>query len=136
VIKVGILLKEKKSYTCPKDVFVVEIKSSQQDFASDHKWQKYLHFCHYFCFTIPSDDLDLIKTIEQTTNWEVGILLIDFKGKVKENLSYPVEVYRYPIKLKPSSVSLIYETLYERVLNWSDSGAGADDNGNDEGEEI
>ncbi|BAQ63177.1 hypothetical protein GM3708_3583 (plasmid) [Geminocystis sp. NIES-3708] len=113
------------SYKRPKDVFVVEIKSSQQDFASDHKWQKYLHFCHYFCFAIPSDDLDLIKTISQTTNDKVGILLIDFKGGVRENLSYPVEVYRYPIKLKPSSVSLIYETLYERVLNWSASGSGS-----------
>lgn len=86
------------SYKRPKDVFIVEIKSSQQDFISDHKWHKYLNFCHYFCFAIPSQNLSLIKMIEETTNSEVGILLIDLMAEVNEHLSYPVEIYRYPKK--------------------------------------
>lgn len=109
------------SYKKPKDIFVVEIKSSLSDFKSDRKWENYLNFCHYFCFAIPKHDAELRKAIEDNTDSEVGILEIDFESGVKENMGYLVDVHRRPSKLKPDSVSLVYETLYERVLNWSGS---------------
>lgn len=109
------------SYKRPKDVFVVEIKSSLSDFESDLKWENYLNFCHYFCFAIPKHDAELRKAIEDQTDLEVGILEVDFKSEIMDNMSYLVDVHRQPKKLKPNSTSLVYETLYERVLNWSGS---------------
>ena len=109
------------SYKKPKDVFGVEIKSSLSDFESDRKWEHYLNFCHYFCFAIPKQDAELRKAIEDNTDSDVGILEVDFKSGVMENMGYIVDVHRKPKKLKPKSISLVYETLYERVLNWSGS---------------
>lgn len=113
------------SYKKPKDVFGIEIKSSLSDFQSDRKWEHYLNFCHYFCFAIPKHDAELRKAIENNTDSEVGIIEIDFESGVTENMGYLVDVHRRPKKLQPSSISLVYETLYERVLNWS----GSDKNG-------
>lgn len=33
-------------------IWVVEIKSSRQDFMSDHKWQDYLEYCDRFYFAV------------------------------------------------------------------------------------
>lgn len=115
------------SYKKPKDVFCIEIKSSLADFQGDEKWENYLNFCHYFCFAIPKYDDELRKAIESNTDTEVGILEVDFKSGVMDNMGYLVDVYRKPKKLKPKSVSLVYETLYERVLNWSGSDSNSDD---------
>jgi DNA repair protein MmcB-like len=105
------------SYKRPKDVFVVEIKSSLSDFEFDTKWENYLNFCHYFCFAIPSNDDNLKEAIELRT--EAGILLVDMNSEISDNLTYPVIVYRQPKKNEGSSISLVYETLYERILGWS-----------------
>ncbi|EAW35166.1 MmcB family DNA repair protein [Lyngbya sp. PCC 8106] len=107
------------SYKRPKDVFGVEIKSCLADFEADNKWENYLNFCHYFCFAIPQSDEELRETIETQT--DAGILLVDFTSEIEENLSYPVAVYRSPQSRSGSSVSLVYETLYERILGWSGS---------------
>jgi hypothetical protein len=107
------------SYKRPKDVFAVEIKSCLADFEADNKWENYLNFCHYFCFAIPHSDEELKEAIEIQT--DAGILLIDLTAEIQEDMSYPVTVYRQPQKLKGQSVSLVYETLYERILGWSGS---------------
>lgn len=109
------------SYKRPKDVFVVEIKSSLSDFKSDRKWEHYFNFCHYFCFAILGGDLELRKAIEDNTDTEVGILEINFNSKITDDIGYKVNVYRQPKRLKPDLVSLVYETLYERVVGWSSS---------------
>ena len=109
------------SYKKPKDVFGIEIKSSLSDFDSDRKWEHYLNFCHYFCFAIEGGNLELRKAIEDNTDAEIGILEIDFNSKITDDIGYKVNVYRQPKRLKPDSVNLVYETLYERVLGWSGS---------------
>ena len=109
------------SFKKPKDVFGVEIKSSLHDFESDRKWENYLQFCDFFCFAIPDNDKDLLKAIEEKTDSEVGILVIDFESGLQSNEAYLVEMVRKPKRLPGQSKSLLYETLYERVLNWSDS---------------
>ncbi|MGL5831794.1 MAG: MmcB family DNA repair protein [Waterburya sp.] len=109
------------SYGKPKDIFGVEIKSSLSDLMSDRKWEHYLNFCHYFCFAILGGDLELRKAIEDNTDTEVGILEINFNSKITDDIGYKVNVYRQPKRLKPDLVSLVYETLYERVVGWSSS---------------
>lgn len=110
------------SYKKPKDVFGVEIKSSLHDFESDRKWENYLHFCDYFCFAIFGGKSELRKAIEDNTDTKVGILEIDFSSRITYNTGhYTVNVYRKPKRLKPDSVSSIYETLYERIVGWSGS---------------
>ena len=108
------------SYKKPKDVFGVEIKSSLSDMMSDRKWEHYLNFCHYFCFATLGDK-KLVRAIEDNTDTKVGILEIDFNSKITDDIGYKVKVYRKPKRLSPDSVSLVYETLYERVLGWSGS---------------
>ena len=110
------------SFKKPKDVFGVEIKSSLQDFESDRKWENYLHFCDFFCFAILVGDLELKEAIEEHTDTNIGILEINFNSRITNNLEhYTVNLYRQPKRLKPDSVSLIYETLYERLAGWSGS---------------
>lgn len=115
------------SYKRPKDIFVVEIKSSLSDFESDTKWENYLNFCHYFCFAIPKHDDDLKKAVELRT--EAGILLVDMTSEITDEMAYPVIVHRKPKKTEGSSISLVYETLYERILGWS--GSDEDREGNE-----
>jgi hypothetical protein len=112
------------SYKRPKDIFAVEIKSCLSDFESDIKWENYLNFCHYFCFAIPKHDDDLLSAIELRT--DAGILLVDLNAQIQENATYRVEMYRQPIKTEGGSISLVYETLYERVLGWSGSEKNVD----------
>ncbi|MEB3281400.1 MAG: hypothetical protein VKK42_21010 [Lyngbya sp.] len=50
-----------------------------------------------------------------------GCVLVDFTSEIEDNWSYPVAVYRPPQRWEGSSVSLVYETLYERILGWSGS---------------
>jgi hypothetical protein len=109
------------SYKKPKDIFGVEIKSNLSDLMSDRKWENYLNFCHYFCFAIIGGDLELRKAIEDSTDTEVGILEVNFNSKITKDIGYKVNVYRQPKRLKPDLVSLVYETLYERVVGWSGS---------------
>ena len=107
------------SFKRPKDVFGVEIKSSLSDFESDRKWENYLNFCDYFCFAIPREDTELWKAIEDKTDSEIGILAIDFDRQLQAGGVYKVEILRKPKRLEGSSKSLIYETLYERLVGWS-----------------
>lgn len=123
------------SFKKPKDVFGVEIKSSLSDFESDRKWENYLNFCDYFCFAIArrknkyqtdEEYKTLLQSIEDRTNSEVGILVVDYQkvSQINEtpgvyDFAYPVEIIRKPKRLAGSSKSLIYETLYERLAGWS-----------------
>lgn len=115
------------SYKKPKDIFAIEIKSSLHDFQSDRKWENYLHFCDYFCFAIMKGDRELRKAIEEHIDTNIGILEIDYNSRITNRTKYyngeyyRVDVYRRPKRLKPDSVSLIYETLYERFAGWSSS---------------
>ncbi len=36
-------------------IWIIEIKSSLQDFRSDQKWHEYRDYCDYFSFAIPTD---------------------------------------------------------------------------------
>ena len=125
------------SFKRPKDVFGVEIKSSLSDFESDRKWENYLNFCDFFCFAIARQKIKyqtdeeyktLLQSIEDRTNSEVGILVVDYQRVSQMNetpgvydFAYPVEIIRKPKRLAGSSKSLIYETLYERLAGWSGS---------------
>ncbi|MEM7757610.1 MAG: MmcB family DNA repair protein [Cyanobacteria bacterium P01_A01_bin.40] len=115
------------SFKKPKDVFGVEIKSSLHDFESDRKWENYLHFCDFFCFAILGGDSELREAIEEHTDTNIGILEINFNSRIANSTKYyngeyyRVDVYRRPKRLKSDSVSLIYETLYERLAGWSGS---------------
>ena len=107
------------SFKKPKDIFVVEIKSSMSDFSTDEKWQNYLNFCDYFCFAIPKHESELVETIELAT--DAGILLVDFNSEIESSIAYPVKVHRKPKKKTGRFKHLIYETLYERLLHWTGS---------------
>lgn len=111
------------SFKKPKDIFVVEIKSSLQDFEQDNKWKAYLNFCDYFCFAIPKGDEQLRELVELSILDFVGILLVDLDAEPDNELSYPVTVYRKPKKADkkygPKFKHLVYETLYERLLHWT-----------------
>ncbi len=115
------------SFKKPKDIFVVEIKSSLQDFEQDNKWKAYLNFCDYFCFAIPKGDEKLRELVELSILDFVGILLVDLDAEPDNDLGYPVTVYRKPLKADkkygPKFKHLVYETLYERLLRWT----GTDD---------
>jgi hypothetical protein len=55
-------------------VWIVEIKSSAQDFLSDHKWHEYGDYCDRFAFAIPVEmQRDLIPQ-------EAGLLVADQFG--------------------------------------------------------
>ena len=133
------------SFKRPKDVFGVEIKSSLSDFLGDkptawltqRKWENYLNFCDFFCFAIArqknkyqtdEEYKTLLQSIENRTNSEVGILVVDYQKVSQMNetpgvydFAYPVEIIRKPKRLAGNSKSLIYETLYERLAGWSGS---------------
>ena len=68
------------SFKKPKDIFVVEIKSSLQDFEQDNKWKAYLNFCDYFCFAIPKSDEKLRELVE--------LSIFDFVGGNRRLVSY------------------------------------------------
>jgi hypothetical protein len=123
-LRIDFLAVVRWSYKRPKDILAVEIKSCLQDFESDLKWENYLNFCHYFCFAIPRHDVNLKEAIESRT--DAGILFVDFEAPIQENATYPIELYRQPTKLEGSLISLVYETLYERVLGWSGSDLNED----------
>jgi hypothetical protein len=120
-LRIDFLAVVRWSYKRPKDIFAVEIKSCLGDFESDLKWENYLNFCHYFCFAIPRHHEDLKEAISSSGVTDAGILLVDFDAPIQENATYPVELYRQPTKIEGSSINLVYETLYERVLGWSGS---------------
>ena len=99
------------SFKRPKDIFILEIKSSLHDFESDNKWENYLNFADFFCFAIPEDNYELIKAVEMNSFNFVGILLINLEDK-------SIKIHRKPIKQTPQHSCLLYENLYERVLGW------------------
>jgi len=37
------------------EIYIVEVKSSLEDFRSDQKWPDYLDFCDYFAFAVSED---------------------------------------------------------------------------------
>lgn len=110
------------SFRRPKDIFAVEVKSCLQDFAADYKWTNYLNFCHYFCFAIPLQDVDLLAAVKKISDARIGILGIDFQSEISEDAAYPVQIIKTAQKLetKPNKINLVYETLYERVLGWKE----------------
>jgi len=120
------------SLKLPKDLIGVEIKSCLADFKADKKWEEYLDFCHYFCFAIPAKNQELLASIESCVPKSIGILGVDLSASLhSSNLSYPVQVIRKPQKQKAEKISLVYETLYERVLGWSGSDESNHNEGND-----
>ncbi|GAH65878.1 unnamed protein product [marine sediment metagenome] len=65
---------------------IFEIKSSRSDFTGDHKWQKYLKYCHTFSFVCP---YGLIQKNDVPPG--IGILWI-YKWKHKKQIVWSKEV--------------------------------------------
>lgn len=71
-----------------RSVTIVEVKSGWQDFAADHKWQRYLPFCNQFYFAV-SDALwdthaDRLK--EALAGSGAGIIVCRTGGPVRKVL--------------------------------------------------
>lgn len=104
-----------------KDLFVVEVKTHIAELQM-HKWEEYLDFCNYFCFACPQGDNQLIEAIQETARRipSAGILVADFSSLPRgQGLLYPCSIIKFPIRQKGKKASVVYETLYERVMGWS-----------------
>ena len=104
-----------------KDLFVVEVKTHIAELQM-HRWEEYLDFCNYFCFACPQGDAKLLEVIQETAGRipSVGILVVDFSSLPQgQGLIYPCSIIKFPIRQKGKKASLVYETLYERVMGWS-----------------
>ena len=104
-----------------KDLFVVEVKTHVAELQM-HRWEEYLDFCNYFCFACPQGDAKLLEVIQETARRipSVGILVADFSSLPQgQGLIYPCSIIKFPIRQKGKKASLVYETLYERVMGWS-----------------
>lgn len=53
---------------------IVEVKSSKQDFLTDHKFERYLPFANKFYFCADSETLGFIKEQIKDTHPEIGLL--------------------------------------------------------------
>ncbi len=104
-----------------KDLFVVEVKTHIAELQM-HRWEEYLDFCNYFCFACPQGDAQLLEVIRETARRipSVGILVTDFSSLPQgQSLIYPCSIIKFPIRQKGKKASVVYETLYERVMGWS-----------------
>lgn len=105
-----------------KDLFLVEVKTHISELKVQHRWEEYLDFCNYFCFACPKGDTQLLKAIQETASTipSMGILVVDFSSIPQgESLIYPCSILKFPVRQKGKKVSLVYETLYERIMGWS-----------------
>ena len=87
-----------------------------------HRWEEYLDFCNYFCFACPQGDAQLLEAIQETARRipSVGILVVDFDSLPQgQGLIYPCSIIKFPIRQKGKKASVVYETLYERIMGWS-----------------
>ncbi len=55
-------------------ISIIEIKSSVEDFRSDHKWPDYLEYCNRFYFAVPADFPQALIPEDQ------GLLVADAYG--------------------------------------------------------
>lgn len=105
-----------------KDLFLVEVKTHISELSVQHNWQEYLDLCNYLCFACPSGHTQLLEIMEETARTipAIGILVVDFSCSPQaQNLIYPCSLIKSPIRQKGKKASLVYETLYERVMGWS-----------------
>lgn len=109
------------SLKIPKDLFVVEVKSSLDDLEVNNNWREYLAYSNYFCLACPLDNPKLLKAIKKiSSQFEfIGILGVDFSDKLNDFFVYPIQVIKRPEHHQGNKITSIYETLYERVLGWS-----------------
>jgi hypothetical protein len=71
-------------------VWIVEIKSSLEDFRADHKWQEYREYCDRFCFAIPPVmDPGIIPV-------DAGLIIADQYGAeiIRETARHPLHASR------------------------------------------
>lgn len=104
-----------------KDLFVIEVKTRLADLQVDRKWENYLDYCNYFCFACPQE-ADLLKATQAMAEKipSAGILAVDFSSPPQgESLIYPCSIVKFPLRQKGKKTSLVYETLYERIMGWS-----------------
>lgn len=105
-----------------KDLFVVEVLTHISELQMQHKWSDYLDFCNYFCLACPKGDTILLEAIQETAKTipSIGILVIDFSSPPQgQNALYPCSIIKFPVRQKGKKASVVFETLYERVMGWS-----------------
>jgi hypothetical protein len=106
----------------PKDLFGVKIISCMDDLEYFANWEDYSEYCNYLCFASPLDNtelLDVLRDIASQFDF-IGILGIDFSAKLNDLIAYPIQVIRYSRRLTGNNISLVYETLYEQALGWTE----------------
>ena len=105
-----------------KDLFLVEVKTHISELQVQHKWEEYLDFCNYFCLACPKGDIQLLEAIQGTASTipSMGILVVDFSSIPQgQSFIYPCSILKFPVRQKGKKASVIYETLYERIMGWS-----------------
>lgn len=62
-------------------IAIVEIKSSKQDFDTDHKWHEYLEMCNKFYFCSDRKTIEHIKSVVDKTPYKkrVGLIVVDLE---------------------------------------------------------
>ena len=104
-----------------KDLFVVEVMTHISQLQQLHQWSEYLDFCNYFCFACPLANTQLLEAIQETARIipSMGILVVDFSSLPQgQSLTYPCSIIKFPVRLQGKKTSLVYETLYERIMGW------------------
>lgn len=71
-----------------REVTIVEVKSGWQDFAADHKWQRYLPFCNQFYFAVSDAlwDTHADRLREAVAGTGAGIIVCRVGGPVRKVL--------------------------------------------------
>lgn len=71
-----------------RSVTIVEVKSGWQDFAADHKWQRYLPFCNQFYFAVSDAlwDTHADRLREAVAGSGAGIMVCRVGGPVRKVL--------------------------------------------------
>lgn len=87
--------------TMKRKLTIVEVKSGWQDFAADHKWQRYLSACHqfYFCFTdaLWESHADRIRAVIAGSG--AGVIVAGMNGSVRKVLPAPKRTMNVMLKL-------------------------------------
>ncbi len=105
-----------------KDLFLVEVKTHLAELQVPHKWSDHLDYCNYFCFACPKGDPMLLEAIQETAVSipSIGILIFDFSSPPQgQSAIYPCSISKFPVRQKGKKASVVFETLYERVMGWS-----------------
>jgi len=105
----------------PKLILAAAARSCLADFEADSHWEAYRSLCHYFSFAIPKKDVALRQAIIDTLPSHIGILTVDLEATPTHHgaIAFPVTVARPPRRTEPEQVGLLYETLYEDLLDWN-----------------